>query len=451
MEKLSRTSSNSDNRELEKYIKFFVYKALQNVCHSRSGNVTRTQCKPSTMGSDWFNLAHPETDINNKVIAEVKNLHSKRIPGLQKPISLDIVLKTCEDNCMLLERWSFLTDKEIKEDTVRSNFSVYNRFSILIRSVVTMSRLLPAFMLSRRNDADFNIYGRLHHDVEGLQDGLFESMTIGSVPTPIGVFSAKVLYCTQVLLDREQRGSSYPLNFASDLILLSSSVSENSIKPVSLSAQFIENEIALALAEDVSPSLPGLHSGISNSNLDPNNLPTLGNINDMHFSGVSVGHCDTQQTAIAAFAEKIDIDTPDSPILALPELSPTMPFASLLEDMGQNAAQLPMQIPKTKVNNQLKEQKNNSVTSKKVPQNLKQTAQAVGFEDDFVLVELRPAFFTDEDSVGTLFRKCQSPPVLDMFATLEKEDEDSEAVDVDVQLKMYKTELMQFDEFLQSF
>ena len=77
-------------------------------------------------------------------------------------------------------------------------------------------------------------------------------------------------------------------------------------------------------------------------------------------------------------------------------------------------------------------------------------AEAVGFEDDFVLVELRPAFFSDDDSIGNLYKQCQHPPALDIFASLEVEDNDSEAISVDQQIEKYKLELEQYQDFFKS-
>ena len=77
-------------------------------------------------------------------------------------------------------------------------------------------------------------------------------------------------------------------------------------------------------------------------------------------------------------------------------------------------------------------------------------ATAVGYEDDFVLVELRPAFCADMDDVGSLFRQCQSPLTLDIFTTLEKEDEESESIDLDTQLEKYRKELQHFDDYFKT-
>ena len=73
------------------------------------------------------------------------------------------------------------------------------------------------------------------------------------------------------------------------------------------------------------------------------------------------------------------------------------------------------------------------------------TAQAVGYEDDFVLVEVRPAFAPQFGDAGQLYRDCQNPPKLDMFSEVQNDTES-----LTDKIEQYELQFEKYNEFFQN-
>lgn len=55
---------------------------------------------------------------------------------------------------MVLETWSLGVHPEKSDPTVRVTYTVYNKMGTLLKSLLTISRLTPAYKLSRRQGPD---------------------------------------------------------------------------------------------------------------------------------------------------------------------------------------------------------------------------------------------------------------------------------------------------------
>lgn len=55
---------------------------------------------------------------------------------------------------MILETWSLGVLPEQSDPTVRVTYTVYNRMGILLKSLLSVSRVTPAYKLSRRQGPD---------------------------------------------------------------------------------------------------------------------------------------------------------------------------------------------------------------------------------------------------------------------------------------------------------
>ena len=55
---------------------------------------------------------------------------------------------------MVLETWSLGVLPEHNDPTVRVTYTVYNRMGILLKSLLSVSRVTPAYKLSRRQGPD---------------------------------------------------------------------------------------------------------------------------------------------------------------------------------------------------------------------------------------------------------------------------------------------------------
>lgn len=449
----SKRKNSSEQKEIDKYIKFFTLKSMQCVVQSRVGIKNKTKCNPLAKGLDWFNISLPEGDANNRLQNKIRELFNKRIPGLSQPVCIDVVLKTMEGCYTVLETWQITTDVSSKESNVKNHFSIYNRLGLLLRSVISSSRILPSYHLSRKTESDFKLFCKVHTEIYQLHNfELHNSINIGSVLTPSGKVSVNVLYRNKIWLSGSMHAYTYIIKDTETLFSLSAEKEKEKAFFQSVGADTLENEIALAASDFGQAPVTNILSPISSTS---SNAPSVSKTNadptdstDKHmvFSGPSVGHVGELSRPVAAFVEPGEpiFDFDGFPSLDLPSLSSTPPFMSLLND-DETIKHNP-KSEDTNVNARTDKSDGIDDTDKGIKA-MQRTAEAVGFEDDFVLVELRPAFCSDDDSVGTLYRQCQSPVSLDMFSSLEREDKESDSIDLDTQLEKYRKELREFEDF----
>jgi Autophagy-related protein 13 len=79
------------------------------------------------------------------------------------PLCVEISLQTVEGDKMILEVWSLNLHTEQCDPTVRATYTVYSRMGILLKSLISVTRVLPSYKLSRRQSTDsYNIYYRIY-------------------------------------------------------------------------------------------------------------------------------------------------------------------------------------------------------------------------------------------------------------------------------------------------
>ncbi|XP_012559972.1 autophagy-related protein 13 homolog [Hydra vulgaris] len=417
----------SAQKEVAKYIKFFITKSLQSVIQSRSGRRTKTSCNAYSKGLDWFNIALPEKSSSCQLNKKIAELFGKKTIGTHESICLDIVLKTLEGRFTVLESWQILNTNSFEnEKKFKNQFSVYNRFSILIKSVIVLSRILPLYHLSREIDHDFFLFFKVHTEIYPLHSyEMHNKLNIGTVETPCGNITLSVLFKNKIWLNGS--GIHVPLYaiYNTDTLVPLDRQKDQLISGFR-SLEIMETEIALA-ASEVESCLPNWFSPLSPSNTNEACKP-LSKLTNENFQ------------PIAAFANPSSaID--DFPDLDLPDLPDVPPFLSLLQEPSNlKTNDCSFSDSKTNVNKLVENVKITTDFSA-------QRAEAVGYEDDFVLVELRPAFCSEDGSVGGLYRQCQAPAVLEMFFSLEQDEQYNEGLDLETQLQTYKKELIKYKEF----
>lgn len=447
----------SSQKEIEKYIKFFVIKSLHAIVSSRIGIHNKTRCKPSAKGQDWFNISLHDCEANIKLQGKIRDLFGKRVPTLWSPICLDIILRTGDGSFIILETWQLSTDGENKELKHKNHFSIYNRLGVLLKSVLSISRVLPAFNLAKKNEKDFALYFRVHSEVYSLhQYELNNSLSIGFVKTPIGTVNIKTMYRSKIWLSGSFHVHTYKIKDPESLLPLFTEKDTLNESSTFQSIDMFENELALAVSDT---NQEWVNSTFLSNSKTPMKGETMSDFNN-ESSVASIGH-EEGLRQVAAFADPFNGLSLDP--LDLPKLPTTIPFQSLLQPSPTSISKLndcdsidgqgPAFIKETsatppKVDNSRGSSNVQRISkdSDKVAQ-MPQHAEAVGFEDDFVLVELRPAFFSEDNSVGILYKQCQSPAPLEIFKSLEQEDEHSESVDFDDQLEKYRKELIEYQQF----
>lgn len=117
----------------------------------------------STFTPFQFNIAiqdHPDVTVETK-----KALHGSQSDSISNrlPLCVEISLQTVDGDKMLLEVWSLNINPELNDPQTRASYTVYNRMSILLKSLISITRVTPAYKLSRRQSLDsYSIYYRIY-------------------------------------------------------------------------------------------------------------------------------------------------------------------------------------------------------------------------------------------------------------------------------------------------
>lgn len=82
-----------------------------------------------------------------------KALQGRLLSVGNSPLCVEISLRTVEGDSLVLETWS-LAATESSEPSSRVTYTVYSRMSLLLKSIISVSRITPAYKLSGRQGAD---------------------------------------------------------------------------------------------------------------------------------------------------------------------------------------------------------------------------------------------------------------------------------------------------------
>ncbi|KAM7327738.1 autophagy-related protein 13 isoform X1 [Alexandromys fortis] len=184
--------SSQDRKDLDKFIKFFALKTVQVIVQARLGEKICTRSSSSPTGSDWFNLAIK--DIPD-VTHEAKKALSGQLPAVGRSMCVEISLKTSEGDSMELEIWCLEMNEKCDKET-KVSYTVYNRLSLLLKSLLAITRVTPAYRLSRKQGHEYVILYRIYFgevQLNGLGEG-FQTVRVGTVGTPVGTITLSCAY-----------------------------------------------------------------------------------------------------------------------------------------------------------------------------------------------------------------------------------------------------------------
>ncbi|XP_063293900.1 autophagy-related protein 13 isoform X2 [Pelobates fuscus] len=185
-----------DRKDLDKFIRFFALKCVQVIVQSRLGYKICTPSDSSPIISDWFYLAIKDIP---EVTHEAKKALCGQLPTVGRSMCVEISLKTSEGDSMELEVWCLGMNEKCESD-VKVSYTVYNRLSFLLKSLVAVTRVTPAYRLSRKQGHEYVILYRIYFgDVQllGLKEG-FQTIRVGSVGTPGGTVTLTCAYRTNL-------------------------------------------------------------------------------------------------------------------------------------------------------------------------------------------------------------------------------------------------------------
>jgi len=182
----SAISAGVSFRGLEKIFRRFYVKAAQIIVQSRQNERVCTRSCGDPASNEWFGLnVSEEPEIQRwakKVMAVrlrsasslVRNLQhycqtwdttvctNERFLTATPPLVIEISLHTSEGDRLVLEQWVFAfkeMSREQREATGHvEDTAVYNRLTILLKSVLSVSRALPAYKYARNQNCDSYVF-----------------------------------------------------------------------------------------------------------------------------------------------------------------------------------------------------------------------------------------------------------------------------------------------------
>ncbi|CAH1100657.1 unnamed protein product [Psylliodes chrysocephalus] len=380
--------SNQEKKELDKFTKFLALKCTQIIVQSRLGDKISTHCRSQTTGTDWFNLNI--SDLPD-VLAETKRVLNGEIISSNVPLCVEISLRTSEGDQMVLENWCLSMLAEQCDPTTRIVHTIYNRMGTLLKSLVSITRVVPAYKLSRRQGPDsFVICYRIFLGEPLIQclGEDFSQVKIGQICTPIGTLNLSVSYRTKMTISPTQTGR------------------QNSIM---------------------------LKSDHFNAKLSPKNRKH----NQNEDKTQSLGN--TMKMGAFADMQKKKMESlfiiPNTPFSELFKEKPTA------EKAAENMVEL-------KNNENESQEKNGNSTTDNLTTKLNSLTM-VSTNDDFIMVDLKTPFAStnEKSELGKFYREWQTAPPLQTFV-----DEMSplDELDVTKQLETFESDLNEFDNVVQS-
>lgn len=117
-------------------------------------------------------------------------------------VCVEISLKTVEGESMILETW-WLSMTDQLDPYAKISYVVYNRMSVLLKSLLCTTRAIPAYRLSRKQGSDsYVVCYRMYTsepETSCLGEG-YHTAKVGAVPSPLGTVTLSVAYRTKMLL-----------------------------------------------------------------------------------------------------------------------------------------------------------------------------------------------------------------------------------------------------------
>ncbi|UYV61509.1 ATG13 [Cordylochernes scorpioides] len=402
----AKNLSKQDLVDFQKFIKHLGLKSIQIIVQSRLGKKNCTRSKPDSIGANWFNLALQDCP---EVMIETKKAIGDCVPSQNSPLCIEISLKTVENTTLILEIWKlYITGNS----NINSIHYVYNRMSIVLKSLMCITKITPAYKFSCLQGPESHVIcyrvfmGEPDYNVLGDH---VEHFKVGCVSTPLGGVGISLAYRTVLQIDPQ------PIT-----------------PPLLVTSNYFDKKVNV----------------IANNNFDDIDS----NKNDSPIS--EKGHEDLMDSKSKLNATCINFDYESStvwenskvgafaPSIQPPKLDddyyiPDTPFNHLFQhNSTANSA--------TDLNNNSGSSGSTKVEKKPTKSNDSDSDQSV--TDDFVLVDLKPPFaeasFT---SIGTFFNDL--PPLLSFNQDVSLEEQVSE---MSSKIELYESDCIALDNFVDS-
>uniref|UniRef100_A0A671UI89 Autophagy-related protein 13 n=1 Tax=Sparus aurata TaxID=8175 RepID=A0A671UI89_SPAAU len=422
--------SPQDKKDLDKFIKFFALKTVQVIVQARLGEKICTRSSSSPTGSDWFNLAIKDIP---EVTHEAKRALAGQLPGIGRSMCVEISLKTSEGDSMELETWCLEMNEKCDKD-IKVSYTVYNRLSVLLKSLLAITRVTPAYKLSRKQGHDYVILYRIYFgevQLSGLGEG-FQTVRVGVVGTPVGTVTLSCAYRTNLaFMSNRQFERSAPIMG----IIVDHFVDPPYSSHRPDGGAFVGVQDSQEVFFRYEFNLP-----VSPSSGDDDSLSHSGD--GRRDEGRRSASPSDPVEALNAFTRKIGafVNKPSTQVNHTSSLD--LPFAAFAPRGLDSEENDPMVQPPD---------------SPPCPSPLQaslhsQGSEGSGPQDDFVMVDFRPAFSKDDllpMDLGTFYREFQNPPQLASLSLHISSQSMADDLDsLPEKLAVYEKNIDEFDAFV---
>ncbi|KAM9651578.1 autophagy-related protein 13 isoform X10 [Harpia harpyja] len=439
--------SSQDRKDLDKFIKFFALKTVQVIVQARLGEKICTRSSSSPTGSDWFNLAIKDIP---EVTHEAKKALAGQLPAVGRSMCVEISLKTSEGDSMELEIWCLEMNEKCDKE-IKVSYTVYNRLSLLLKSLLAITRVTPAYRLSRKQGHEYVILYRIYFgevQLSGLGEG-FQTVRVGTVGTPVGTITLSCAYRINLAFMStragEDNGAVYPsVEDSQEVCTTSFSTSppsqligpgkEGGVPPIpSQPAHGTQAD-----QERMCTPLDGVHysAATPSSSEDTETV-----------SNSSEGKCGSPHDLLETiFIRKVGAFV-NKPINQVTMANLDIPFAMFAPKNVELEDNDPMVNPPDSPETE-------SPLQGSLHSEGSSGSSTGNTHDDFVMIDFKPAFSKDDIlpmDLGTFYREFQNPPQLsslsiDIGAQSMAEDLDS----LPEKLAVHEKNVKEFDAFVET-
>ncbi|XP_027742808.1 autophagy-related protein 13 isoform X6 [Empidonax traillii] len=476
--------SSQDRKDLDKFIKFFALKTVQVIVQARLGEKICTRSSSSPTGSDWFNLAIKDIP---EVTHEAKKALAGQLPAVGRSMCVEISLKTSEGDSMELEIWCLEMNEKCDKE-IKVSYTVYNRLSLLLKSLLAITRVTPAYRLSRKQGHEYVILYRIYFgevQLSGLGEG-FQTVRVGTVGTPVGTITLSCAYRINLAFMStragEDNGAVYPSVEDSQEVCTTSfstsppsqlSSSRLSYQPAALGVGSADMGYPVLFAGGLNAAHPhqligpGKEGGVPpipsqpahGTQADQERMCTP--LDGVHYSAAtpsssedtetvsnsSEGKCGSPHDLLETiFVRKVGAFV-NKPINQVTMANLDIPFAMFAPKNVELEDNDPMVNPPDSPETE-------SPLQGSLHSEGSSGSSAGNTHDDFVMIDFKPAFSKDDIlpmDLGTFYREFQNPPQLsslsiDIGAQSMAEDLDS----LPEKLAVHEKNVKEFDAFVET-
>lgn len=208
----SSSADTQDRLKLYKFTKILTLKVAQIVVQSRRGKKITQEFSntkalelehippSSPTNLQWFNLSIP--DEPGVTYETKKVLNGEVVDALAKVLCIEISLRTNDGDRMVLEIWTVRIVPE-GDPSMNSISTIYYRMSIMLKSTLSISRITPAYKMSRTQHKETYTMSHKIYGGEPNLDQLGEkhkTIKVSDLRTSIGTIIIEVAYRTKMTI-----------------------------------------------------------------------------------------------------------------------------------------------------------------------------------------------------------------------------------------------------------